>query len=432
MKTLRLKLLTALTVFAFGLLACNALGDLGELLEEYPYDENGYSDYEDYEDYDEYDEDSSLVPLPSAEFSAAAVGMQGLRFQTFEAFAEEMEITFTLQPGEESFLFYALGDDPEVEVGIWGITGPGGQTIYEYDFNTEEIYGGQFEEFQYGVGEVAVQLPVAPQFALNPGEYTIVVSSDSGGFDKLGVIFKSGDFNARMALDFNIWLATGEVEVFSPADKAEIRDAINSILNPQGLQVGTINYILPETATVAAILTIDDDETYLDESETSAACRAMNAAVGVGRAVNIILVDWITAEDVEAGDVVGYSSGLPGLLFEPNSSQTCVISSFQPYADSHYEQGATWIHEAAHFMGLLHTSEEDGLSFDVILDTPECHADDFDTDGDGYIDDYECGLAGGANNFIFYSGILDFTPFVVTDDQAWVLRRHPLFYPITP
>lgn len=422
------KVVLLLAALSLLLLSC---GTVDVLLGEDYADTEGYSEYEEYEDYEDYEDEEADAPQESGPVpSAAAAGTADLRFLEFDAYDGEMEITFTLQPGEESFHFYAIGDDPEVEVGIIGITGPGGEILYEYDFDTEEIYGGQFEEFQYNLGGVAVSLPLAPQFALEPGEYTIVVLSDSGGFEKIGVILKSGDLNAPQALDFNIWLATGELEVFSAAEKAEMRAAIEGILGSQGLQVGTITYHLPDTDTVAAVFTLEDDQTYLDESEIYAACRAMAAEVGVARAVNIILVDWITAEDVEPGDVVGYSSGVPGTVFEPDANQTCVISSYQPYADSPYEQGATWIHEAAHFMGLFHTTEEDGLSFDPILDTPECPADDYDADGDGYIDDYECDLEGGANNFIFYSGILDFAPFTMTADQAWVLRRHPLFYPV--
>src|SRR5690606_14238474 len=32
----------------------------------------------------------------------------------------------------------------------------------------------------------------------------------------------------------------------------------------------------------------------------------------------------------------------------------------------------TWLHEVGHFVGLEHTSEEDGVSFDPLADTPEC------------------------------------------------------------
>ena len=153
----------------------------------------------------------------------------------------------------------------------------------------------------------------------------------------------------------------------------------------------------------------------MDEDDIPTACRIAAEELGAERAINLIVVDWITASGVPEGEIAGVTSALPGTIMVPDSKQSCVIASYLAYEDSIAEHAANWLHESAHFMGLVHTTEEDGLSFDILGDTAECPAEEFDTDGDGYVDDFECDLEGGADNFIFYSGVIDFAPF--TDDR---------------
>ena len=50
-------------------------------------------------------------------------------------------------------------------------------------------------------------------------------------------------------------------------------------------------------------------------------------------------------------------------------------------------------HEVGHWLGLRHTSERTGKTFDYIKDTPECPAHR-DHNGDGRVDQAECAGAG--------------------------------------
>jgi hypothetical protein len=102
--------------------------------------------------------------------------------------------------------------------------------------------------------------------------------------------------------------------------------------------------------------------------------------------------------------------------------------SYEAYGEDFENQAYNILHEGGHFMSLPHTTESDGGLFDIFDDTPECSAEDFDEDGDGFVDDFECDIDGGANNLMFWSGEPDYAPFILSDAQAWVLRRHPLFY----
>ena len=58
-------------------------------------------------------------------------------------------------------------------------------------------------------------------------------------------------------------------------------------------------------------------------------------------------------------------------------------------------------------------------------------ANRYDEDGDGTVDQYECGEVDGPN-YMFWGSEGLTTDFVISEDQAWVLRRHPLFYPLEP
>ena len=67
----------------------------------------------------------------------------------------------------------------------------------------------------------------------------------------------------------------------------------------------------------------------------------------------------------------------------------------------------------------------------MLEDTPECPANQYDGDDDGVVDQFECENVGG-DNYMFWGSEGLTTDFVMSEDQAWALRRHPLFYPIEP
>ena len=92
------------------------------------------------------------------------------------------------------------------------------------------------------------------------------------------------------------------------------------------------------------------------------------------------------------------------------------------------ELAATIIHESAHFLGLAHTTDEDGRSFDFLSDTPQCSAATADADGDKTVDVKECALF-DANNLMFWQSGVEQAAVTLTAQQTWLLRRHPLFHP---
>ncbi len=187
-----------------------------------------------------------------------------------------------------------------------------------------------------------------------------------------------------------------------------------------------MTFIDPPAAIVDQYATLDF-KSYGD-ADLRGLCSAMSSSVGPIRALNFAIVDRLAGGGDDA-IIEGSASGLPGTVLLADSGLSCVAGMASPDPDDPgrdlFERAIVVWHEAGHHLGLYHTTEEDGLFFDLISDTPECPADQFDENGDGFIDLFECD-GYGADNFIFYDG--DGT--TMTPGQAWSIRRHPLLYPV--
>ena len=78
-------------------------------------------------------------------------------------------------------------------------------------------------------------------------------------------------------------------------------------------------------------------------------------------------------------------------------------------------------------MGLTHTTEANGVAFDLFDDTPECPLGQYDLDESGEVEEHEC-LEVDSSNYMFWQDSGYINNFVISNQQAWVIRSHPLFY----
>jgi hypothetical protein len=102
-----------------------------------------------------------------------------LRVESFGPQSDFAELTFTINPGDESVLFHARAASSSDNVIIVEIVGPNG-TLYIEDEDTGEITSEMFPDLLISPREVAAYLPPAPQFSLTPGQYTVVVLTENG------------------------------------------------------------------------------------------------------------------------------------------------------------------------------------------------------------------------------------------------------------
>ena len=343
-----------------------------------------------------------------------------------------------IRPGDSSFLLTALAADSRSEVRVLNVQTPSGAVPYRLDRNARGRAAVVSPITTFPIAEereVSMIYPLHPGAPLTPGTYAVTVETTGRAGIKGATAVVKGALRARQAIDFNIWVALDnpalKTQTFQQRFGGAIRRQMNRLLVPYRMQVGQLRFY---NATAEEARTLDTPS--IEDVRT--VCRGMQRRVGLSRAMNLIWVNRITYRNIAAYG--GIASGQPGSMFLGESDMTCVMASFNTYGNDLDQHAVNFLHEAAHFMGLPHTTESDGRTFDRFSDTPTCpiarHDGSYNSafgvlgKRDGSVDDYECGRRGGADNFLFYGGVSSMRPFKITPQQAWVMQRHPLFYPI--
>lgn len=158
---------------------------------------------------------------------------------------------------------------------------------------------------------------------------------------------------------------------------------------------------------------------------------AMVVDEAVPRGLNVVFVNELLMSMLDDDlTLLGMAGGVPSTPFDGTPGSSLVVS-----VDAHRDQDgeilmgllrATVAHEIGHMMGLFHTTEQDGKSFDPLEDTERCDAKTYDINDDGRVQADECANA-GANNMMFWQASPNFES-QLTPAQATVLRAHPLVY----
>lgn len=324
-------------------------------------------------------------------------------------------VVLTVESGETSFVVHArstaLGMNDAVFV--YEIIGPDGtsvvvpQTLLQ-DFGTD-----------------AVQIPQVPSITLVPGEYTVFVSSTFS--TTVSAVLKRKSAGTQF-LDVAFWVATNSDDVDSEDDRVLLegiyRQRGDEIFTSSDLMLGSFEWITAPQDVIdrSSLLTINFDETW-DEAPLREVCLEMSNSLGADRRLHVVLIDDFLDSFGFSSGVLGIAMAIPGVTVFDGMSLSCVFVTAQSAFATLAENATTVWHEAAHLLGLYHTSESNGLTFDYIADTPECSIFTFDTNFDGLVDNLECP---DGTNFMFHYP-LDAT--AMTHGQGFVLENHPLFYP---
>jgi len=402
------------------------------------------------------DSSSSKTPSSPATTDSGDVLNEDLKKRSLSTSQAESDgfIDVKIGPSDISMHITFVMKDASKAILVTEIKDPKGATIYKADVDLDtgkanSIVSGFADTILGDSGNMAVFLPPNPNLELMEGSYRFSIArEDNSPLKSVTAIIKSIPSGQSVdqqtyKADLNIWITHPEPEFnddeFKQLVKTEYKDSINRILAPHSLSIDTINFYTATDAEKVKFADIDVEEGLAE------ACLAMLPVTKNKLAFNLVYARELTSSEGEGGPA-GVSPA-PGTLLDDTASNSCFFVSQRAYvanpADNFTQDLANQmmagniLHESAHFMALEHPTEENGDDFDFFSDTPQCDAATFDGrdnaqfgvlgEKDGIMSDFECGIDGGAKNFLFYGGDPNFLPFEMSLDQAKTLRRHPLY-----
>ena len=314
----------------------------------------------------------------------------------------------TVEEGESSFLVYAKAPMITHLVAIVNVIGPGGESVVAPNSLVSNI------------GESALLIPQIPAIVIVPGVYTVFVESRVG--TTVGAIVKTAA-DGFQVIDATFWVATSSGELKTEEDREALaaiyRTRGDQIFNSQGLGIGEITFADPPQAVIDEYASIAVPA-FAPPTELSEVCLEMSEAFGDDRSVHLVLVDEITDVGGESNGTLGIASGIPGATILGGMWTSCVLVTANLDGFGAADNAGTVWHEVGHLLGLFHTSESSGDSFDFFNDTPEC-AFAKDANADGFVDKFECP---DGSNFIFYNS----EGTEISVGQAALMGNHPLFH----
>lgn len=142
---------------------------------------------------------------------------------------------------------------------------------------------------------------------------------------------------------------------------------------------------------------------------------------------------FVIADFQGGAGTIGTSAGIPGPIGVPGTAGSGVVVTVDGHRKYNGDLdpdalGETMAHEAGHQMGLFHTSESSGLSFDILGDTPECDLATYDHNTDGAVGAPECRNVDGRNFMFWIASGWRMEQDAMTPDQAFVLHNTPIVH----
>ena len=232
----------------------------------------------------------------------------------------------------------------------------------------------------YGYGNVLV--PQSPSFSTKAGTWTFTAYTN----DRVNLALRTGSTPSTATIPVQPYI-TGTV--WSAGDITVALNVMSDIYLKNGI-----------TLTVKSTITISETE-YSEVSPTfTNSTTSALVKQGSSDSVNIFFI-----EDFSGSNLLGTAAGVPGSMGDVNSYNGVLVSlEAHSIANSLEAQllGETAAAVIGSQLGLFHTSEGNGTSFDILSDTPECHASTQDNDSSGTVTAEEC-EGYGADNLMFWT-----------------------------
>lgn len=375
------------------------------------------------------------IILPTMMSPKVALSKPGRKYSDLKRtflgeFSSQETIKIRVPKGAQSVLFNAFTKKITEELTITKIIDPRGKVIYNYDLDDDTLKAPLFGDTLFDDGEVTLYMPTQPKFKLLAGIYKIKVYSENKSPIQAEAIIKTGKPNVLQKINLHIWLITKHKPFYKIRAQKRIakrlRKGINNILSPHQMKVGIIRMSKVNQEMINKYSKIRPND---NDGIDSDLCRQIARLSRGYRQLNILIIDELlltkSQEKNDESPYIGLSPGMPGMLPTKTSLHSCVLSALdEEYNFKNNDQDLTIWHESLHYMSIPHTSESDGKEFDYFKDTAECDNKTYDEDEDGLVDTDECEDV-DVNNIMFWEEGKG----NMSKEQAWVIRRHPLFYP---
>ena len=249
--------------------------------------------------------------------------------------------------------------------------------------STPNIYAqtSGFGALNYGGGSMLV--PYSSSFSAKAGTWSFIASNN----DRVKLGLRTGSTPSSTTFSIQPYI-TGTT--WSASDISAALTVMSNIYSTNGI-----------TLTIKDTITISESQYSTISSSFSNSTTSALISQGSTDTVNLFFV-----EDQSSGEsaTYGVSGGLPGPTGIA-SSWNGVLNFLTAHATGTTLNtqllGETAAHEMGHWLGLYHTSESTGISFDPLSDTVECPISR-DNDSDGKVYPEECD-GYGADNVMFWT-----------------------------
>jgi hypothetical protein len=302
----------------------------------------------------------------------------------------------------------------------YNIVNPSGTTIFNYasPTNIAKIVA------PVQSGSLSVLLPNSPTLPFTSGPWTFNLLATQPTTANVWAVIKTAPTPTLMTGKLNanlFFVGVPGLDAKSAPTDPNFQTALSkmrSIYARVGVELGDLTYI---------DITGADAVSFTDVQEQDLGALYMLSGHPKARdgAVNVFLVHSISANSFDGGfTVLGASGGIPGTPIRgtPASGVAVTMADFPSGLDQIAKELA---HETGHWLGLFHTTESGGTSFDPLPDTPQCPQVPYDTNHNGIMEPQEC-MSLDATNLMFWLDVEQTLSPLLTPNQQFVILRNPV------
>lgn len=323
----------------------------------------------------------------------------GYKIGSFVVPSNGLSFTLSIFSDNNSLVYFASLTDPDAS------------NLLD-NTSTPNIYAqtSGFGALSYGGGSMLV--PYSSSFSAKAGTWSFIASNN----DRVYLGLRTGSTPSSTTISIQPYI-TGTT--WSASDISAALTVMSNIYSTNGI-----------TLTIKDTITISESQYSTISSSFSNSTTSALISQGSTDTVNLFFV-----EDQLSGESAAYgvSGGLPGPTGIA-SSWNGVLNFLTAHATGTTLNtqllGETAAHEMGHWLGLYHTSESTGTSFDPLSDTAECPISR-DNDSDGKVYPEECD-GYGADNVMFWTAWSTSSQAAgkkqetISSEQKYVLKYSPI------